>query len=95
MRRNTEPTIANLGRLALEYVKAMESSGMCKHILSVGYLAWRECTGNRHTEIERGSKEWNAMMAATADEYKELQKAKARERRLKAKLLWLGSKVEG
>ena len=95
MSRSTKPTLINLGLLALEYARAVEETAHCKHVLQGGYLAWREGTGNEWTDIERGSKEWSAMMDATQGEYAYLQKAKARERRLKAKLLALAGKVEG
>ena len=95
MSSTTKPTLTNLGLLALEYARAVEETTHCKHVLQGGYLAWRENTGHQHTDIERGSKEWGAMMAATKPEYSHLQKAKARERRIKAKLLALAVTVEG
>lgn len=91
----TKPTLINLGLLALEYARAVDGVAQCKLALQTGYLAWREYTGNQNTDIERGSEEWDAMMAATKTEYSYLQMAKARERRIKAKLLVLASKVEG
>ena len=90
-----QPTITNLGLLALEYARAVEETTHRKHVLQGGYLAWRENTSNQQRDIERGSKEWGAMMEATATEYSYLQKAKARERRIKTKLLALASKVKG
>lgn len=95
MSSTTKPTVKNLGLLALEYARAVEEATQCKHVLQTGYLAWRQYTSNQHTNIERGSKEWDAMMLATKTEYSYLQRAKARERRSKAKLLALASKVEG
>lgn len=95
MSSTTKPTLTNLGLLALEYARAVEEATQCKHVLQGGYLAWRENTGNQHTDIERGSKEWGAMIEATATEYSYLQKARARERRIKTKLLALAGKVEG
>lgn len=91
----TKPTLINLGLLALEYARAVEETAHCKHVLQGGYLAWRKTTGNQWTEIERNSPEWEAMMQATASEYQEQQKAKRRERHLKAKLLALADKLEG
>lgn len=94
-RTTTKPTLINLALLALEYARAVEETAHCKHVLQGGYLAWRKTTGNQWTEIERNSPEWKAMMQATASEYQEQQKAKRRERHLKAKLLALADKVEG
>lgn len=94
-RATTKPTLINLALLALEYARAVEETAHCKHVLQGGYLAWRKTTGNQWTEIERNSPEWKAMMQATASEYQEQQKAKRRERHLKAKLLALADKLEG
>lgn len=91
----TNPTLANMGLLALEYARAVKETTHCKHVLQCGYLAWRKTTGNLWTEMERNSPEWNAMMMATASEYREQEKAKRRERHAKAKLLALADKVEG
>lgn len=95
MTRTTNPTLINLALVALDYARAVEDTASRKHALQGGYLAWRKATGNQWTEIERNSPEWKAMMQATASEYQEQQKAKRRERHLKAKLLALADKLEG
>lgn len=91
----TKPTLINLGLLALEYARAAEEAANCKHVLQTGYLAGRECTCNQHTGIERCSAERNSMLFSTKTEYGHLQKAKAPERRHKAKLLALARRGEG
>ena len=95
MRVTTKPTIKNLGLLALDFARAAEDAAHCKLVLQGGYLAWRAGTCNEHTDIERGSKEWDAMMQATKSEYRDLQTAKARERRAKVKLLMMAELLEG
>lgn len=94
MSSRTKPT-TTLGLLALDYARAVEEATQYKHALQTGYLAWRQDTGNQYTDIERDSKEWGAMIEATATEYSYLQKARARERRIKTKLLALAGKEEG
>ncbi|MDR3005229.1 MAG: hypothetical protein LBV14_13465 [Acidovorax sp.] len=90
----TNPTIKNLGLLALDFARAAKGAKHCQTVLDCAYDDWRENTGN-HEFIERGSKKWNAMMEATKPEYRDLQSAKSRERRAKAKLLALANKVKG
>lgn len=90
-----KPTLTNLGLLALEYARAVNETAHCRQVLQGGYLAWRKDTGNESTNIQRNSPEWNAMMQATAGEYREQEKAKRIERNAKAKLLALARKLEG
>ena len=77
--------------LAQAYAAAVTDTAHYQQVLSAGYDAWREETGNREL-IERGSEAWQAMMAATKAEYRYLQNAKGRERRAQKKLL---AAVEG
>lgn len=71
---------------AIKFAQAARDTEGAKWALQEGYVAWRNSSGYREY-VSKGSPEWTAMMAATAGEYRALQRAKARERRAKAALL--------
>ena len=71
----------HLLQAAIQYAQAVADTGHCKDVLKAGYLAWRTEAENYDEYIKRGSVEWAAMMAATADEYRHLRNAKSREYR--------------
>lgn len=72
--------------LATVYARAVGDVTHCSQVLQGGYLAWREATGSEGARIERGSREWSAMMATNRVERDYLQQAKHHERRCKAEL---------
>ena len=84
--------LVKVSEAAQAYAAAVADTAHYQQVLSAGYDAWREESGNQYTDIDRGSKEWNAMMAATKPEYRYLQNAKSRERRAHKNLL---AAVEG
>lgn len=68
------------------YAQAARAAVAAKRALSTAYRAY----SREHCQdqiIQRGGPDWDAMMLATAAEYRTLQRAKAAERRAKAKLL--------
>ena len=83
-----------LAQAAIHYAQAVADTAHCKDALKGGYLAWRTEADN-HEYIKRGSVEWAAMMAATAEEYRQLRNAKSRVRRAQQKLLALAGQWEG
>ncbi len=83
-----------LAQAAIQYAQAVADTAHCKDMLKAGYLAWRTDSENLEY-IKRASVEWNAMMAATAEEYRQLRNAKSRERRAQQKLLALAKQWEG
>ena len=85
----------HLLQAAIQYAQAGADTGHCKDVLEAGYLAWRAEAENYDEYIKRGSVEWAAMMAATADEYRHLRNAKSREYRAQKKLLALAKQWEG
>ncbi|MBS0508995.1 MAG: hypothetical protein JSR53_16600 [Proteobacteria bacterium] len=86
--------LLHLAQAAIAYAQAVAVTGHCKDVLKAGFLAWRTEADN-HECIKRGSVEWAAMMAATADEYRRLRNAKSREYRAQKKLLALAKQWEG
>lgn len=87
--------LLHLAQAAIAYAQAVVDTGHCKDVLKAGYLAWRTESENYDEYIKRGSVEWAAMMAATADEYRHLRNAKSREYRAQKKLLALARQWEG
>ena len=86
--------LLTLAQAAIGFTKAVADTAHCKDALKAGYHAWR--VENRNfDDIERRSPEWDSMMAATADEYRELQNAKSRERKAKYRLLAMAKQWEG
>ena len=83
-----------IAQAAVNYAQAVADTAHCKDVLKAGYHAWRIEADNREY-IKRASVEWNAMMAATAEEYRHLRNAKSRERRAQQKLLALVIRMEG
>ena len=71
---------------AKEYAITVASVEYCKALLDGAYQYWRDINA-MHDFIERGSDEWKDMMAYTAEQYRDLQNAKARKRRAEKKLL--------
>ncbi|WP_370679401.1 hypothetical protein [Comamonas sp. GB3 AK4-5] len=80
-------TLVKVCEQAANYVEAVKKAKSAKLRLQEAYIQWRSQTGNQHTDIDRNSREWIAMMGATKPEYRALLSAKARERRAQAKLL--------
>lgn len=78
--------IAAICTAAQKYANAVADTVHYQQVLSGGYDAWREETGN-FEHIAKGSLAWQAMMAATESEYRDLTNAKGRERRAKKALL--------
>ena len=83
-----------LAQAAIKLAQAARDVTHCQHALTDSYFVWRKANGVYET-IERDDENWLAMMEATADEYRQLQNAKGRERRAKTKLLKLTSEVDG
>lgn len=82
--------LLTIAQSAIAYAQAVVDTRHFRDVLKGGYHAWRTETENFES-IKRGSVEWDAMLAATAGEYRLLQNAKDRERRSKNKLLALVS----
>ena len=82
-----------LAQAAIKFSQAAAAAKHQQQALNDAYYAWREATGVT-VLIERDDENWNAMMVSTAEEYRQLQNAKGRERRAKAKLLALAGAVE-
>ena len=72
--------------LACAYAVAVADTKRRREALDDAYTAWRYAN-EEHDFIERRSPEWDAMMLATAEEYRQLRNAKSREYRAKEKLL--------
>ena len=79
-------TLMTAAERAYMYAQAVKATAQCQQALTDAYGNWREETGN-HERIERGSTQWETMMEATARQYRQLQNAKARERRAKKRLV--------
>ena len=82
-----------LTQAALKFAQAAREVTRSQNELTNAYFAWRVAAGV-HETILRDDENWNAMMVATADEYRLLQNAKGRERSAKKKLLALAGEVE-
>lgn len=78
-----------LAQAAVKFSQATADATYHRELLDAGYRAWRKSSGNLTTRIARDDANWDAMLRATADEFRLLQNAKGRERRAKAKLLAL------
>jgi hypothetical protein len=78
-----------LAQAAVKFSQATTDVTHHRELLDVGYHAWRKSTGNLTTRITRDDANWDAMLRATAEEFRLLQNARGRERRAKAKLLAL------
>jgi hypothetical protein len=83
-----------LAQAAVKFSQATADVTHHRELLDVAYHAWRKSTGNLTTRIARDDANWNAMLQATADEFRLLQNARGRERRAKAKLLALADGVQ-
>lgn len=86
--------IINLAQAAIKFSQAAADTAQHRKLLASGYTAWRTGSGNLSTHIARNDANWQAMMQATADEYRLLQNAKGRERRAKIKLLALADEMD-
>lgn len=82
-----------LAQAAIKFSQAAADVAHCREQLNSAYYTWRVSAGVAGL-IERDDSNWNAMMTATAEEYRLLQNAKGRERRAKAKLLALADEME-
>ena len=83
-----------LAQAAIKFSQAAADVEHRQQALSEAYFSWRVSAGV--TELIKGDDEnWMAMMTATAEEYRQKQNAKGRERRAKAKLLALAAEFEG
>ena len=71
---------------AAKFAQAVRGVGEAKRALNEGYHAWRK-TSDDWEHVAKGTPQWDSMMDFTAGQYRELQNAKARERRAKAALL--------
>lgn len=85
-------SLKDLAIQAVKYAEAAEHTARCKEALRDAYREFRHQT-NPGEYLEKNSPQWAAMMVATAPEYRELESAKARERRARAKLLQLAKGV--
>ena len=72
--------------LACAYALAVADTKRRREALGAAYTAWSQAS-EVHYFIERSSPQWDAMMRATAEEYRQLRNAKGREYRAKEKLL--------
>lgn len=82
-----------LAQAAIKFAQAASEATQCQNELTDAYYAWRFEAGVREM-ILRDDENWLAMMAATADEYRQLQNAKGRKRRAEKKLLALAREME-
>ncbi len=87
--------LLELTQAAIKFAEASTDATNCREQLSDAYYAWRLSAGVANVLIERNDSNWNAMMKATAGEYRLLQNSKGRERRAKAKLLALARELGG
>ena len=85
--------LLELAQAAIKLSRAVADVTRHRELLEAGYHAWRKSSGNLGTTILRDDANWDAMLSATAVEYRLFQNAKGRERRAKAKLLALADKV--
>jgi hypothetical protein len=83
-----------LAQAAIKFAQAATDTTQHRKRLDSAYHAWRESTGNSGIHIERNDANWELMMQATADQYRELRNAKSREYRAKAKLLAVARAME-
>ncbi|SDM52703.1 hypothetical protein SAMN05428957_10771 [Oryzisolibacter propanilivorax] len=77
-----------IAQAAARYSAAVVDTRQRQQDLSDGYAAWRQRMGH-FDDIERASPAWHAMLAATAEQYRQLQNARGRQRRAQARLLRL------
>ena len=85
--------LLELAQAAIKFAEAATDVTYCREQLNGAYYAWRAFAGVTWL-IKRDDENWNAMMTATAEEYRLLQNSKGRERRAKAKLLALAALME-
>ncbi|QXW19367.1 hypothetical protein KXJ72_05475 [Comamonas aquatica] len=97
--------VVKAGECALAYAEALQARDQAQNELVVAYDLYKGVpefmAGLRGSQqfyeygryIERGTADWDSMMVATAPQYAALQKAKAKARRLHAKLLKLASQA--
>lgn len=88
------PNVLDMAQAAVNFADAVTHTRHCKDVLKAGYHAWRTQAEN-FEYIKRGSVEWDAMMRATAGEYRHLRNAKSRQYRAQQKLLALAKSWEG
>lgn len=82
-----------LAQAALKFAQAAREVTHGQNELTDAYYAWREANDVREM-ILRDDENWLAMMAATGEEYRQLQNAKGRKRRAEKKLMALAGEVE-
>ncbi len=87
--------LLELAQAAIKFAEATTDVTNCREQLNEAYYSWRAFAGVANVLIERNDSNWNAMMKATAGEYRRLQNSKGRERRAKAKLLALARELGG
>ena len=83
-----------LAQAAIKFAQAATDTTQHRERLDSAYFDWRKDSGNLGTHIVRNDANWVLMMTATADQYRQLQNAKGRERRAKTKLLKLANRTE-
>lgn len=71
---------------AAKFAQTVGDVGEARQALNEGYHAWRKASDDWE-HVAKGTPEWDSMMDFTAGRYRELQNAKARERRAKTALL--------
>ena len=77
-----------IAQAAVRYSAAVADTRQRQQDLSDGYAAWRQRMGH-YGDIERASPAWHAMLAATAEQHRQLQNARGRQRRAQGRLLRL------
>ena len=82
-----------LAQAAIKFSQAAADVNHRQQVLDEAYFSWRVSAGVKEL-IKRDDENWVAMMTATAEEYRQKQNAKGRERRAKAKLLALVAGLE-
>ena len=91
---NAALNLLALAQAAIKFSQAAAAVIHHQQALNDAYYAWRSANSKWGIHITRDDENWNAMMVSTAEEYRQLQNAKGRERRAKAKLLALAGAVE-
>lgn len=82
-----------IAQAAVQYADAVSDRRQRQQELTDGYAAWRERTG-QFDKVQRDSPAWREMLAATAEQYRQLQNARSRQRRAQARLLRLAWQVQ-
>ena len=83
-----------IAQAAVKFARAAADVVQRKEQLTDAYFDWRDSNNKFGIHFTRGDDNWIGMMTATGEEYRQLQNAKGRERRAKAKLLALAGEVE-